>query len=256
MTDDPAPPSRGRFIRWVVRRPKTAFWSTLAVALLLGAIIGAAGADNSEELAAVQDELSAETARADGLQTERDDLEAEREDLEAERDDALAELERATARGRVPSFVGEDLADVRGSEIVDRYGWKVKTTHEPSDRRVGTILKQSVPEGNILARGMSIGVTVAKERPPEWTTIFEESGAGSKITDEFRIPAGKARISYSFTGGTNAILQLRQPGDDFGELLLNEIGDYSDTTRVYNQTGTRYLEIDGGQWSVQVQVFK
>lgn len=249
MTDDSQPPEGGRFFGWVARRPKRAFWITLVAALMLGAGIGAAATDNSTELAAVKDDLATETARADGLQTDLDEV-------EDERDDALAELEAATARGKVPLFVGDDIAAAEDSELVDRYGWKISTTREPSDKPVGTVLKQSVRQGRVLDAGQSIRLTVAKERPPEWTTIFEQSGAGSTRTNEFRVPPGKVRINYTFTGGTNAILQLRQPGDDFGELLLNEIGDYSDTTRVYGQVGTRYLEIEGGQWSVAVQVFR
>lgn len=153
--------------------------------------------------------------------------------------------------------MGDDISEARDSVLAERYGWKITTNEEPSDDPVGTVLKQSIPEGRVLAQGMSINLTVAKKRPKQWTTIFEQSGAGSTRTDEFRVPAGKVRINYSFTGNTNAILSLETPGDEYGgELLLNEIGDYSDSTRVYDQEGVRYLEISGGQWSVEVQAFE
>ena len=38
--------------------------------------------------------------------------------------------------------------------------------------------------------------------------------------------------------------------------MLNEIGDFSDTTRLYDSEGKHYLKINGGTWSVQVQAFK
>lgn len=238
----PPPDQGGRFAGWIARRPRTVFWVTLGVALLLGMGIGAAAVDNAEELAAVKDDLSAQTAKADAM--------------EEERDDALADLERATAKGEVPSFIGDYVEDAETSDQVEQFGWKIDATKEPSDKTVGTVIEQSVPEGKVLGRGRTIALTVAVEPPKQWTTIFEESGAGSKRTDEFRIPPGKARINYSFTGDTNAILWLNTPGEEFGDGLLNEIGDYSDSTRIYDAEGIRYLEIEGGQWTVSVQVFK
>jgi len=250
MSTEPEAPERGRLASWVARKPKTAFWTTLGVSLILGMTLGATGADNSAELDAANDkvastetELKTESARADGL--------------EGERDQALDDLEQATAKGEVPSFVGDSGDEAESSQIAEEFGWKIDTVNEPSDEPIGTVIKQSVAGGDVLKRGKVIMLTIAAERPKQWTTIFEESGAGSKRTDEFRIPPGRARVEYSFTGGTNAILSLDTPGDELGgDLLLNEIGDYSDSTRVYDAEGTRYLDIQGGSWTVAVQVFK
>jgi hypothetical protein len=249
MAPETETPKRGRFSGWIVRKPLTAFWTTLAVSLLLGAGSGAAGADNTAEVEAANDKIAATETKLRAESTRADDA-------ESERDEAFADLKRATAKGEVPSFVGDSIDDAHASEIVEQFGWKIASTKEPSDEAVGTVLGQSIPAGDILKRGQTVTLAVATKRPKQWTTIFEESGAGSKRTDEFRIPAGKARISYTFTGDTNAILSLNTPGDEFGDTLLNEIGDYSDSTRIYDAEGTRYLEIQGGQWTVAVQVFK
>jgi hypothetical protein len=46
-------------------------------------------------------------------------------------------------------------------------------------------------------------------------------------------------------------------GDDsFGDLIVNEIGPYSGTSRLYGKSGTYYLDVDGGSWTIEVQVFK
>ena len=245
-----ASPRRGRLFGWVSAKPKTAFWTTLVVALLLGAGIGAAGADNSEDLTAAKDEL---TAVKDDLGTER----ARANTMEGERDEALEEVERATAKGEVPSFVGDSIGSAETSELVERFGWKITSTNEPSDEAVGTVLKQSIPEGDILRRGQAIALTVAAKRPKQWTTIFEQSGSGQLNTDEFRIPAGKVRVVYSFGGSSNSVLTLKTPGDDLGdELLVNEIGAHEGTSRIYDAEGTHYLELMGDSWTVSVQVFK
>jgi hypothetical protein len=34
------------------------------------------------------------------------------------------------------------------------------------------------------------------------------------------------------------------------------IGPYSGTSRLYGKSGTYYLDVDGGSWTVEVQVFK
>jgi hypothetical protein len=249
MSAAPESPKRGRFASWIARKPKTAFWTTLGISMIVGLGLGAAGADNSVELEAANDKLASTETKLDAESTRADDL-------ESERDQALQDLERATAKGEVPSFVGDSREDAEGSEIVEQFGWKIDTASRPSDEPIGTVLEQSVREGDVLRRGHRITLTVAAKRPKQWTTIFEESGAGSKRTDEFRIPPGKARINYTFTGDTNAILWLNTPGEEFGDGLLNEIGDYSDTTRIYDAEGTHYLEIEGGSWTVSVQVFK
>ena len=40
------------------------------------------------------------------------------------------------------------------------------------------------------------------------------------------------------------------------DLLVNEIGSYSGTTRIYDKSGRYYLSVEGSSWSVSIQVFK
>ena len=245
---------------WVARKPKLAFWLTLGLSLFVGLVIGVAAASN-------QAELDKQTARADQAETklaqvsdERDDFENQLADAKEENASLAAQVKTLSAKGEVPDFTDQDIGDAEDEDVIDAYDWRIKTVREISDRAPGTVISQSPEEGTVLKAGRSITLTVAKKpppKPPEWVTIRSFSGSGATNTDEFRIPRGsKARLQYIFTGDTNAILALARPGDEFGgDLLLNEIGDYASSTRVYD-SGTFYLDVEGGSWTVNVQVFK
>lgn len=102
-------------------------------------------------------------------------------------------------------------------------------------------------------------VATRPAKPKAWRTIFKVSGQGSKRTNEFRIlPDRKTRLTYTFTGDTNAILDIKSPtgGEYSGDNLLNEIGDRHGSTRLYGKDGMYYLSVDGGAWTVKVQAFK
>jgi hypothetical protein len=127
----------------------------------------------------------------------------------------------------------------------------------------GTVIAQQFAPGRRLDRGASIRLTVAGKAPPkpkQWVTTYSTSGAGAKRTGEFTIPSGqKVRVRYTFVGDVNDTLHMTKPeeGDDsFGDLIVNEIGPYSGTSRLYGKSGTYYLDVDGGSWTVEVQVFK
>jgi hypothetical protein len=246
----PPPRSDGRFTEFLRRHPRRSFWATLVVALIVGAALGAAGSSQQDEIDRLDDRLA--TTRSD-LQDARD----ENETLQGDLDQANSTVERLTAKGEVPDLTGGTVADAE--DAVADYDWNLKVSREPTDEvEPGIVISQSPPEGTVLKAGRSLALTVARKPPPSWKTIFSFSGSGSRKSDEFTVPSGlKTRISYTFSGNTNAILEIGVPGDEFGgELLLNEIGDYSDTTRVYNQAGRRFLDVEGGSWTVEVQVFK
>jgi hypothetical protein len=240
-----------------------AHWRSVAASvacLLVGVGIGVASMGD------VQDDLDNTSAklndaRRDLRQTnERLDTAERRSDrLEADNADLADKLRKATAKAPLPNFVGDTV--VAAEQDIEDLGthWDVVSQRQVSSAEPGTVIAQAPSEGTVLSRGRRITLTVAKEAPPSWKSIFAVSGSGSKRTDTFRIPSGaKVRVSYSFTGDTNAILSVVEPGDsEFGgDLLLNEIGDYSDTTRLYDKAGEYYLDIQGGSWTVDVQVFK
>jgi hypothetical protein len=258
-----APGGGGRFSAMLRRHPRRWFWGTLVVALLVGVGIGGASASDQAQL----DKLDRQLADVRGeLRETRGELERtsgqlgeatdRADDLQAELDDANATVKRLSAKGEVPDLTGGTVSDAE--DAVTDFEWKIKTvSRATSDAKPGTVIAQVPREGTVLRNGRSVTLTVAKKPPPSWKTIFSFSGSGSRKSDEFRVPDGKVRISYAFTGNTNAILEIGVPGDEFGgELLLNEIGDYSDTTRVYGHAGQRFLDVEGGSWNIQVQVFK
>ncbi len=259
LTTGDAPPKRRR-------RPRRALLLAAGTGLLVGLGVGAASADQQDELD--RSAAALRTTRATLADT-RTDLARTREELSGARttqaglsedlDAAEARIEKLTAEATVPSFIGDDLADVREDDLVGELDWRVETVRRPSDRAVGTVLAQTPAEGRDLGRGRTLRLEVAARRPKTWRTIASFSGAGERRTDEFTIPEDvKVRVKYSFAGDTNAILELRSPGDGSfgGDLLLNEIGDYADTTRLYDAAGERYLEIQGGTWNVEVQAYR
>jgi len=224
--------------------------------LVLGLLIG--GAIGGGIAADTQTQL--DDTRAD-LTATRSDLSDAREasaNLRSDRADLAAQLKRATAKAEVPSLTGGTVEDAQ-SKIEDLgTDWNVRARSQVSNEPEGTVVAQLPTEGTILRRGRSVTLLVAKPAPPSWKTIYTVSGSGSKRTDTFTIPAGlKIRVQYSFSGDTNAILSLNKPGDELeDDLLLNEIGDFSDTTRVYDKSGRYYFEIEGGSWNVSLQAFK
>ena len=244
------PPARrdGRLTAWIRRRPRLAVWTAAGAAFLVGAGVGAAGAANQEEI----DRLEEELARAEQQRDQARDRAATAQERLDAANERIGEL---TAQGEVPDFTGRTVDEAK--QLGEAYQWRFRTVRRPSDERPGTVIAQQPAEGRTLERGRSVTLVVAAPRPKSWKTIFSLSGAGSKRSDEFEIPPGKVRIRYSFSGNTNAILYLKDPEDELNsELLLNEIGNFSDTTRVYGHEGTRYLEVDGGTWNVEVQVYK
>lgn len=243
----PPPTAPGRVRAHFQRHPLVWLAAAAALALMLGLGIG---------LAAQQPTLDDERAKSRDLGDQLTDARSKLNASESKLKAADARIAKLTAKGEVPSFVGGTVDDAEA--IAADYDWVVKTRTQPSDRPRGEVISQFPVEGRTLRRGRSITLVTAVPRPKAWRTVRSFSGSGSERTDEFTIPSGKVRLKYSFSGDTNAILTLHSPGDDEfgGDLLLNEIGDRSGQTRLYDAEGEHYLEIQGGSWSVEVQAFR
>jgi hypothetical protein len=253
----PAPERRG-FFAWIARRPGRAFAIISVVSLFIGLGIGAASATNQAEL----DRANARADRAEAsLAGARDDL----SDTDAKLTDARDEAEKLDeqvaklkAKGEVPSFTGMDVDEAGDDETIETYDWRVKTRRVISTETPGTVLDQTPNEGKTLKSGRSITLTVAKKAPPkpkQWVTLKTLQGASSTKTPEFTIPEGvKARLVYSMPGDGNNAITLYQAPDEYVDLMLNEIGPQSGSTRIYD-TGTYYLDVTGA-YDIQVQAFK
>jgi hypothetical protein len=80
-------------------------------------------------------------------------------------------------------------------------------------------------------------------------------GASSTKTPEFTVPSGaKARLVYSMPEDGDNAITLYQAPDEYVDLLLNDIGPQSGSTRLY-RPGTFYLDVMGA-YTINVQVFK
>jgi hypothetical protein len=264
----PTPPAERRsgLFGWVSRNPRRAFWLTAIVALLVGLVIGAAGASDQSQLDQAKADGARATAQASSVTRERDRLRAElaeakqRGDAATERaKTAEAAVKTLSAKAEVPDLTGDDADTAAGDEIVQRLGWKVRTVHETTANAApGTVIAQKPREGSVLKAGRSITLTVARKPPPkpkQWVTIKSLTGAGSTKTEEFRVPSeGKARLLYSMPEGGNNAIELYRAPKEYVDLLLNEIGPQQGSTRLY-EAGTFYLDVTGS-YSIQVQVFK
>ncbi len=243
---------------FIARRPRRVFWSTLLVALLVGVGIGVSGGVPQEDLDAANAKAAGASEQVSALTGERDTLTAELATLRAENGELTDRVRTLSAKGEVPDFTGEAVEDVDDVGAVADYDWNVKTRTTISERSPGTVIAQSPREGTTLKAGRSITLTVAKKAPPkpkQWVTTRTLQGGSSTKTPEFTIPDGaKARLIYSMPQDSNNAIILYQAPDEYIDLLLNEIGPQSGSTRLY-QSGTYYLDVTGA-YTIQVQVFK
>jgi hypothetical protein len=254
----PAPPRRGKLFSWVSRKPRAAFFATLGASLFVGIAIGASGGVEQET-------LDQANARADRAATQvaslRSDLKRTQDlatKAQSRGDGLAAQVKRLSAQGEVPSLAGMDIDDARSQDAINSYNWRVRTVRRISTQSPGTVIAQSPAEGKVLKSGRSITLTVAEKAPPkpkQWVTIKTLSGASSTKSDEFTIPEGAtARLVYDMPQDGNNAITLYQAPDEYVDLLLNEIGPQSGSTRVY-QSGTYYLDVMGA-YTINVQVFK
>lgn len=130
---------------------------------------------------------------------ERDELKAKVNDAEDRASTAEEAVEKLSAKGEVPDFIGDNASAARDNDLVDQFGWKIRTVKRiSSTRRAGTVIKQNPREGKVLKTGRSIMLTVARKPPPkpkQWVTIKTLQGDSAAKTEEFRVPRGtKARL--------------------------------------------------------------
>lgn len=191
----------------------------------------------------------------DRLTSELDDATERVAELEAENGDLQDQITMVAAKSPLPDFVGETIGVVVHS--LDDKGWtEGHTTYRATaDVPAGTILAQSPDPGTRMHFGQTVDLVVAKEPPPGWKDFKVWTGSGSFNTSEVNIPDGKVRLVYEFHGNTNTIIQLNKRPNRFVDLFLNEVGDRSGSTRVY-YSGRYYFEIQGGSWTVKLQVWK
>jgi PASTA domain-containing protein/uncharacterized protein DUF2510 len=252
----PTPPSRGSGMLqssrgWGREHPVTALGVAAAVGLAVGLSIGIPSGVGIKQSDA--DEADQQLADARNALTAR--RRANRL-LQLQKSNAEAKVARLSARGTVPDLTGAtaDEAEAQGED----FKWKFKVLRQPSARAPGTVIAQQPAEGTVLSAGRSVTLTVAIPRPKEWRTIKSFSGAGAQSTDEFTLPSGRLRLNYSFSGEGNDIIYLVPEGtsNQFeGDLLFNEIGTKSGSTRLYDD-GRFYLHVDGDSWNIEVQQFK
>lgn len=255
---DLQPPRRGRVIAWVARKPKTAFWVTALTALFLGVAIGGSGGVDQSKLDAADARADAAQAKAARLQSRLAGVTDRAERAEGDNARLEDQVTTLSAKGEVPGLTGMDIDDARGDETVGTFNWRVHTVSRVSGQAPGTVIAQSPAEGTTLKSGRSITLTVAKKAPPkpkQWVTIKTLQGASATKTPEFHIPSGaKARLVYDMPEDSNNAITLYQAPDEYVDLLLNEIGPQSGSTRIY-QSGTYYLDVTGA-YTISVQVFK
>jgi len=240
----------GRLFDWVSRKPKTAFWVVAGVAFVVGAVLGAAGSSD-------QDELDKKDARIKSLEGRVASVTGQRNSLEGDLGTARGRVKELSAKGEVPDFTGDSVDSAE--DLAADYKWKLKVSRQVSGTSPGTVIAQQPAEGTTLKAGRSIRLVIAKKappKPPQWVTIRTLSGAGGQSkSDEFEIPTGKVRLLYNMPGeGNNAITLYKAP-DEYVDLLVNEIGPQDGQTRVYT-AGTYYLDVTGDSYTVQVQHYK
>ena len=265
MQQTDTPKEHGKIISWVARKPKQAFWVVGVASMFIGFGFGAAS--GSDQAAADKANTAASGARAQlasvrgeltKVKNERDALAGRLASSQSRADTAEAAVKKLSAKAEVPDLTGMDYADARENNTVTQVGWKIRSTTRVSSRAPGTVIAQSPLEGKVLKAGRSITLVVARKAPPkpkQWVTVKTLTGDSDTKTDEFKVPSGhKARLKYSMPQDSNNAITLYKAPNEYEDLLLNEIGPQSGTTRLY-QKGTFYLDVMGA-FNIEVQVFK
>lgn len=246
---------------WIERHSFTA----AVVALLVGLALGAGGmtsasrdietklADERRSHRESKDRFAASQAQLSEIETELADTRAESASFSDELKAMEVEFTALRSKRPLPNLIGKTQSAVKS--LADEYGWELEVGTKGSERPKGTILEQSPSPGTRMKYGGRIQVTVAKPLPPGWKDIKVFTGSGEITTPEMRIPSGKVRILYSFSGSTNAQITMYERPNVFVDNFLNEIGNFSASTRIY-YSGRYYFEFCCGSWTVRIQEWR
>lgn len=81
------------------------------------------------------------------------------------------------------------------------------------------------------------------------------SGVGKKITDEFYLQKGIAKIQMDYIGQSNFIVRLMDKDGNLIELLANEIGSWDGATAIrIDRSGYYLMDVTAdGRWTVVIQ---
>lgn len=119
----------------------------------------------------------------------------------------------------------------------------------------------SAPSTNGNTDSQTENAQPTSSTPKEWVTVSEVSGNSNKRTDTFRLGGGKARLTYTFDGGTAIIgsIYVMKEGESleekggFPEVTVTEAG--TDSTFLTKGAGNYYLDIKSANtdWTVKVE---
>jgi hypothetical protein len=149
-------------------------WASVAIAMLLGWMLGSGSGEDAAELSAARSQLaelrSQEGRELSFLESENSSLQTEA----ADRTDELNQLEEelATAQERllflrskrpIPTFVGGLPAEVM--KLAGKFDWNVSVVKQVSSATPGTIIEQIPSPGTTVHSGSDIQLVVAKSSP-------------------------------------------------------------------------------------------
>ncbi len=102
---------------------------------------------------------------------------------------------------------------------------------------------------------------------PQWTTVNTYTGNGTSKTATFTVNADQWKIIWSCNPAAygfeyNLMADLKHPGDDFGDTVVNVICKSGDASSTHGETmeytgGTFYLDVNSeASWKFEVQILK
>lgn len=147
--------------------------AAVAIAAILGFVIGSGSGENSTELTAAQQRLQVIPA----LQSENEALEGDKteltdenfelanrlDDVEAELSSLQDKLSFIRSKRPMPDLVGGPAAELE--RLASRFGWTVKVVKQSSSSPAGTVISQTPASGSTVHAGSVIKIVVAKPQP-------------------------------------------------------------------------------------------
>jgi len=120
---------------------------------------------------------------------------------------------------------------------------------------------QTAKSSNNTTQNETANTEPTSSEPKEWTVVTELSGNSNKRSDIFNLAGGKARLTYTFEGGSAIIgsIYVVSEGDSleeqggFPEVTVTEAG--TDSTFLTKGAGSYYLDVKAANsnWTVTVE---